>query len=171
MSVPAPIPGYQVGRYQMGGYNLFVIAVAALLMIGMWLVLRYTRVGLIARGAMQGADVVAALGHNPRTIYMLTFTVGAALSGLAGGVMAPLTGLLPSVGGAYIAKAFITVITGGTAVIAGTLSTSALFGTVNQLVSFAHTPVIGEIAMLALALILLRLMPQGVTGRLFRNST
>ena len=171
MSVPAPIPGYQIGRYQMGGYNLFVIAVATLLMLGLWLVLRYTRLGLVARGAMQGADVVAALGHNPRTIYMLTFTAGAALSGLAGGVMAPLTGLLPSVGGAYIAKAFITVITGGAAVIAGTLSTSALFGTVNQLVSFASTPVIGEIAMLALALVLLRLMPQGVTGRLFRNST
>jgi len=141
------------------------------LIAGMWLVLRYTRVGLVARGAMQGADVVAALGHNPNTIYMLTFTVGAALSGLAGGVMAPLTGLLPSVGGAYIAKAFITVITGGTSVIAGTLSTSALFGTVDQLVSFASTPVIGEIAMLALALVLLRLMPQGVTGRFFRNST
>jgi urea transport system permease protein len=171
VSVPAPIPGYQIGRYQMGGYNLFVIAVAALLMLGLWLVLRYTRVGLIARGAMQGPDVVAALGHNPKTIYMLTFTAGAALSGLAGGVMAPLTGLLPSVGGAYIAKAFITVITGGAAVIAGTLSTSALFGTVNQLVSFASTPVIGEIAMLVLALVLLRLMPQGVTGRLFRNST
>jgi branched-chain amino acid transport system permease protein len=171
VSVPAPIPGYQVGRYQMGGYNLFIIAVAAILMLAMWLVLRHTRIGLIARGAMQGADVVAALGHNPRTIYMLTFTVGAALSGLAGGVLAPLTGLLPSVGGAYIAKAFITVITGGTAVIAGTLSTSVLFGTINQLVSFASTPVIGEIAMLALAIVLLRLMPQGVTGRFFRNAT
>src|SRR5437763_6067541 len=158
VSVPAPIPGYQVGRYQMGGYNLFIIAVTFILMSGMWLVLRYTRAGLIARGAMQGADVVAALGHNPRTIYMLTFTVGAALSGLAGGVLAPLTGLLPSVGGAYIAKAFITVITGGTAVIAGTLSTAALFGAVNQLVSFGWTPVIGEIAMLALAIVLLRLM-------------
>ena len=88
VSVPAPIPGYQVGRYQMGGYNLFIIAVAVILMFGLWLVLRYTRAGLIARGAMQGADVVAALGHNPRTIYMLTFTVGAAL-GLAGGVMRP----------------------------------------------------------------------------------
>jgi branched-chain amino acid transport system permease protein len=171
VSVPAPIPGYQVGRYQMGGYNLFIIAVAVVLMLAMWLVLRYTRIGLIARGAMQGADVVAALGHNPKTIYMLTFMVGAALSGLAGGVLAPLTGLLPSVGGAYIAKAFITVITGGTAVIAGTLSTSVVFGTINQLVSFASTPVIGEIAMLALAIVLLRLMPQGVTGRFFRNAT
>src|SRR5262249_58671692 len=141
------IPGYQIGRYQMGGYNLFIVAVTVLLLLGMWLVLRYTRVGLIARGAMLGADIVSALGHNPRTIYMLTFTVGAALSGLAGGGLAPLTGLLPSVGGAYIAKAFITVITGGTAVIAGTLSTAAVFGAVNQIVSFASTPVVRAIAM------------------------
>ncbi|HML08556.1 MAG TPA: branched-chain amino acid ABC transporter permease [Xanthobacteraceae bacterium] len=171
VSVPAPIPGYQIGHYQMGGYNLFVIAVAVVLMCGMWFALRYTRVGLVARGTMQGREIVAALGYNPNTIYMLTFTVGAALSGLAGGVMAPLTGLLPSAGGAYIAKAFITVITGGAAVIAGTLSTAALLGAVDQLVSFASTPVVGEIAMLGLALILLRLMPQGVTGQFFRNST
>jgi urea transport system permease protein len=171
VSVPAPIPGYQIGRYQMGGYNIFIIGVTIVLMLSMWLVLRYTRVGLIARGSMLGSDIVAALGHNPRTIYMLTFTVGAALSGLAGGVLAPLTGLLPSAGGAYIAKAFITVITGGAAVVAGTLTTAGLFGTVNQLVSFASTPVVGEIAMLALAILLLRLMPQGVTGRFFRNST
>jgi len=171
VSVPAPIPGYQIGRYQMGGYNIFIIGVTIVLMLSMWLVLRYTRVGLIARGSMLSPDIVAALGHNPRTIYMLTFTVGAALSGLAGGVLAPLTGLLPSAGGAYIAKAFITVITGGAAVVAGTLTTAGLFGTVNQLVSFASTPVVGEIAMLALAILLLRLMPQGVTGRFFRNST
>jgi branched-chain amino acid transport system permease protein len=171
VSVPAPIPGYQIGHYQMGGYNLFVIAVAAILMSAMWFALRYTRVGLVARGAMQGREIISALGYNPNTIYMLTFMVGAALSGLAGGVMAPLTGLLPSVGGAYIAKAFITVITGGAAVIAGTLTTAALFGTVDQIVSFASTPVVGEIAMLGLALILLRLMPQGITGQFFRNST
>jgi urea transport system permease protein len=171
VSVATPIPGYRVGHYQMGGYNLFVIAVATVLMCSMWFALRYTRVGLVARGAMQGREVVSALGYNPNTIYMLTFTVGAALSGLAGGVMAPLTGLLPSSGGAYIAKAFITVITGGAAVIAGTVTTAAVFGTVDQIVSFASTPVLGEIAMLALALLLLRLMPQGITGQFFRNST
>ena len=54
---------------------------------------------------------------------------------------------------------------------AATLSAAALFGTVDQLVSFASTPVIGEIAMLALALVLLRMMPQGITGQFFRNST
>jgi branched-chain amino acid transport system permease protein len=120
---------------------------------------------------MQGPDVVASLGYDPSKVYMITFTVGAALSGLAGGVLAPLTGLLPSAGGAYIAKAFITVITGGAAVISGTLSSAVIFGTINQIVSFAVHPVLGEIAMLALAIILLRLMPKGITGRFFRDGT
>ncbi len=170
VSVPAPISGYTLGSFQMGGYNLFIIAVATLLMLGLWLVLRTTRLGLVARGAMQSADVASSLGINPKRVYMWTFAAGAALSGLAGGVLAPLTGLLPSSGGQYIAKAFITVITGGAAIIAGTVSSSVVFGTINQIVSFGSTPVIGEIAMLALAIVLLRLMPQGITGRFFRNS-
>lgn len=171
VGVPTPIPGYQMGSYQMGGYNLFIIAIAILLVLLMWLILRYTRVGLVARGAMQNPEVASSLGYNPGTIYMMTFAAGAALSGLAGGVLAPLTGLLPSSGGAFIAKAFITVITGGAAIISGVLSSSVMFGTINQLVSFGANPVLGEIAMLALAIVLLRLMPQGITGRFFRNST
>ena len=171
VSVTAPLQSYVVGAYRMGGYNLFIIAVAVALLLMLWLVLRHTRTGLVARGAMQSADVASALGYNPQRIYMWTFTAGAALSGLAGGVMAPLTGLLPSSGSLYIAKAFITVITGGAAIISGTLASSAIFGAVNQVVSFGSTPVIGEIAMLALAIIVLRLMPQGITGRFFRNST
>lgn len=171
VNVPTPIPGYALGSYQMGGYNLFIIFVAIAVMVGVWLVLRYTRVGLIARGAMQNADVASSLGYNPKTVYMITFTAGAALAGLAGGVLAPLTGLLPTSGGAYIAKAFITIVTGGAAVIAGTLSSSIIFGVISQVVSFASTPVIGEIAMLTLAIVLLRLMPRGITGRFFKNST
>ena len=171
VGIATPIPGYELGSYQMGGYNLFIIVIALLLMLALWCVLRFTRVGLIARGAMQNADVASSLGYNPKTIYMWTFTAGAAISGLAGGVLAPLTGLLPTSGGAFIAKAFITVITGGAAIIAGTLSSSVLFGAINQMVSFASNPVIGEIAMLALAIVLLRLMPQGITGRFFKNGT
>jgi branched-chain amino acid transport system permease protein len=159
-----------LGNYQMGGYNLFIILVTVLMLLSMWLLFRFTRIGLVARGAMQSADVASTLGYNPSRVYMWTFTAGAALSGLAGGVLAPLTGLLPSSGGAYIAKAFITVITGGASLIAGTLSSAVIFGAINQLVSFGTTPMMGEIAMLALAIVVLRLMPQGITGRFFRNS-
>ena len=170
VSVPAPIGAYQVGAYQMGGYNLFIIAVAVLLLLLLWLVLRYTRLGLVARGAMGNADVASALGYNPQRVYMWTFTAGAALSGLAGGVMAPLTGLLPSSGGLYIAKAFITVITGGAAILAGTLSAAGLLGAVSTVGSFLTTPVLGEVALLAAALVLLRLLPRGITGRFLRRA-
>jgi branched-chain amino acid transport system permease protein len=84
--------------------------------------------------------------------------------------MAPVTGVVPSIGASFVAKAFITVIGGGTTVVAGTLSASGLFGAVNQVASFLTTPVFGEVAMLLAAVILVRLMPQGITGQFFRGS-
>ena len=90
-------------------------------------------------GARLHADaaMASALGMNPNGVYKLTFGLGAALSGLAGAVLAPLTGIIPTIGAAYIAKAFITVISGGSAVIAGTISASGLFGAISQGVTFA----------------------------------
>jgi len=61
------------------------------------------------------------------------------------------------------------VIGGGAAILSGTLSASALFGTINQLATFATTPVFGEVALLGAAIVLIRLLPQGITGRFFRR--
>jgi branched-subunit amino acid ABC-type transport system permease component len=54
--------------------------------------------------------------------------------------------------------------------LAGTASASALLGGVSTLGSFLTTPVLGEVLMLAVAIVLLRLLPQGVTGRFFRRA-
>ena len=78
-------------------------------------------------------------------------------------------GLVPTSGGAYIAKAFITVIAGGPSLIAGLVSSAASFGLVSQIFTFTISPVIGEVALLVAAVILLRAMPQGITGRCFRG--
>jgi branched-chain amino acid transport system permease protein len=83
--------------------------------------------------------------------------------------MAPITGIVPGIGTTFVAKAFITVIGGGASVMTGTLTASAIFGTVNQVTTFLTTPVFGEVAMLLTAVILVRLMPQGITGRYFRG--
>lgn len=168
--VPNPIGPVSIGSYQVGGYSLFIIGVAVVLMLVIYAVLKFTRVGLIARGAMQNAEVVSAMGYNPSRVYMVTFALGAAVSGLAGGVMAPLTGLLPTSGGQFIAKSFITVIAGGASVIAGTTAGSILFGTVSKVVEMLSTTVIGEIALLVVAVILLRILPTGITGRFFKGS-
>lgn len=167
--ISTPVAGFGLGQYQINGYSFFIIVVAAALLVVGYAVLRGTRVGLVARGTMQLPDMAAALGYSPHRIYMTTFFVGSALAGLAGGVMAPLVGLVPTWGTAYIAKAFITVISGGASVILGLFSSSVLFGLVSRGFSFISTPVVGEVALLVAAIVLLRLLPQGITGRYFRG--
>ena len=167
--ISTPISGFTVGNYQVNGYNFFIILVAIVLLGLMYAVLKGTRLGLIARGAMQLPDMAAALGYSPERIYMATFFCGSALSGLAGAILAPLVGLVPTSGGAYIAKAFITVIAGGPSLITGLMASSGLFGFISQIFTFAVSPVMGEVALLVAAVVLLRLLPQGVTGKFFRG--
>jgi urea transport system permease protein len=167
--ISTPISGFTIGSYQANGYNIFIMLAGIAVIAAIFIVLKTTRLGLVARGAMQSADMASGLGHNPKRIYMVTFTLGAALSGLAGGILAPLTGLTPTSGGLYVAKAFITVISGGAAVVTGTVSSSALFGTLTQLTMLFSTPVWGDVAMLFAAIVLLRLLPRGITGRFFRR--
>ena len=150
--VPTPLPGITIGAYQASGYSLFVIVFSVATMFGVYIILRSSRLGLLARGTMQNAEMAAALGTDTSRIYAVTFAFGAALAGLAGGVLAPVSGVFPSIGGSYIGRAFITVIGGGAAPLVGTASASLLFGTINQIATFATNPVYGEVALLLAAI-------------------
>ena len=168
--VSAPLGSFRIGAYSVSGYTLVIIAVAMVLAcVIRWVLLR-TSWGLIARGTMQKPEMADALGISPGRVYSVTFAVGAALSGLAGALLAPLTGVVPTMGGAFIAKAFITVIGGGPAILAGLVSASWLFGAINQVATFVTTPVFGEVALLFAAIVMLRLLPQGITDRFFKGS-
>jgi branched-chain amino acid transport system permease protein len=165
----APLGSVAIGDYRTGQYTVFVILFTLLILLLTYACLRFTRAGLIARGTMQNPAMAAALGIATPRVYTITFGIGSALSGLAGAVLAPLSGVVPTMGIAYVAKAFIAVISGGVGILSGTATAAALFGTINQLVTFIATPVFGEVALLVAAVILLRLMPQGITGRFFRR--
>lgn len=169
-TISAPFGPIQIGEYTSSGYELFLICVAIVLALAVYLVLRLTKLGLVARGTMQSAEMAAALGVSTSKIYMITFGLGAAVSGFAGALLAPITGVLPTIGATYIAKAFITVISGGAAILAGTTSASVLLGGINGIMAFVTGPTLGEVALLVAAIILLRLMPRGITGRFFRKN-
>lgn len=169
-SVPSPLGGFTIGAYRSSLYTVFLVAVAITLLGGLWLLMRRTRFDLIARATMQNPDMAAAMGVSPPRVYMATFGLGAAITGLAGGLLAPVAGVLPTMGAAYIAKAFITVVAGGTSIIAGSATASGLFGFINQTASYLTTPVIGEVFLFVAAIILIRLLPQGISGRFFRGS-
>jgi branched-subunit amino acid ABC-type transport system permease component len=168
--VPMPLGGFTIGAYRSSYYTLFLLALALAMMALVYGVLRFTRFGMIARAVMQNPEMVARLGVNPARVYMATFAMGAAASGLAGGVLAPVSGITPVMGSAYVAKAFITVVGGGAAIISGTLSASSLFGLINQLGAYFTTPVYGEVILFCAAIILIRLLPQGISGRFFKGT-
>jgi branched-chain amino acid transport system permease protein len=168
--VPMTLPGLHIGAYQESGYNLFIIGFSVLLIGVVYAFLRYTRLGLLARATMQNAPMAAALGTNTSGVYAATFALGAALAGLAGGVIAPIAGVVPTTGGSYIGQAFITVLGGGAAALAGVVSASVLFGAVDQAATFATNAVLGEVALFAAAIILIRILPNGITGRFFKGS-
>ncbi len=146
------------------GYNVLVVGVALAALALTYGLFNFTRAGLVARATMENAGMVAGLGVNPAWVYMGTFAYGSALAGLGGAMMAPLTGVVPTLGLAFIAKIFITVIVGGPVILLGTTTAGSVLGLVESLVSYASTPIYGQVAMLAFAIVLLRLLPQGISG-------
>ncbi len=163
--VAAPLGSVAIGAYSVSAYQLVLIAITVVLTVLCFLGLTRTRWGLIARGTMRNPEMASTLGIDPVKVYAATFAVGAALSGLAGGLLAPISGVIPHTGAAYIARAFVTVISGGSALVAGTVSAAALFGPLEAIFSLATTPVIGQAALLIAAIVLLRVMPQGISAR------
>ena len=169
-AVATPVGSFAIGRYGASLFSLVIVASACSCIAVMIALLRFTRFGLVLRATMQNPRMAAAMGVSPSLVYMLTFALGAALAGLAGGVLAPISGISPSMGTAYIARAFITVLGGGPAIITGTGLASVLFGAIDEIVSFKTSPVIGDVALLAAAVRLIRVLPKGITGRFLRRS-
>ncbi len=168
--VPTPLGGFSIGEYRSSYYTLFLLFMAIVMMAIVYGVMRYTRLGLIARATMQNPAMANTLGVNPAHVYMGTFAAGAAITGLAGGLLAPVSGITPVMGGAYVAKAFISVVGGGGAILSGTLSAATLFGSINQIGAYFTTPVFGEVLVFTAAIVLIRLLPQGISGRFFKGN-
>jgi urea transport system permease protein len=161
------------GNVSFGGmnhsvYNLILIGVTAAVAVLTWVSARFTKFGLIVRGTMQDPDMASALGANRNLTYMATFGYGAGLTGFAGAMLAPITGAAPTMGVFFVAKAFITVIVGGHLPLMGTLAASSLFGAIDGVVSYRWSSVLGEVSVLVVAVVLLRVLPSGITGR-FRS--
>jgi urea ABC transporter permease protein UrtB len=163
--IATPTGNIQIGNYSVAYYSLVLVGTAvALLAIVFWVFTR-TRYGVMARAATQVPEMAAAVGINPDLVNAGTFAFGSALAGAAGALLAPLVGVMPTMGQAYIARAFMTVIVGGPGVLSGTAAASVLLGGVENIVSYLSTPFFGQGALLVLAIVLLRVLPTGLSGR------
>jgi branched-subunit amino acid ABC-type transport system permease component len=167
-----PIPGGSVGvgQYSFSVYWLAVIALSCALVGGLWALYNYTTFGLQARATMQNANMARALGVNTERIYMLTFSLGAGLAGFSGALFAPTVSIAPFMGQQFVAPAFITVVVGGAAnVITGAVGSSVLLSLVKTPIGFEFGAFVGTVALLLAALVIIRLMPDGISAVIQRR--
>jgi branched-chain amino acid transport system permease protein len=167
--IPTPLGNTKVGNYSISQYNFVLIAMAAALLGLVYVVFTRTRYGTKARAATQLPDMAAAIGINAKVTNMLTFGFGALLAGAAGALLAPVAGVVPGMGQAYVGRAFMTVVVGGPGVLTGTAASASLLGTVDTIVSNTTTAVLGTAALLVVAIVLLRILPTGISGRTGRQ--
>jgi branched-chain amino acid transport system permease protein len=144
-------------------YRLAVVAIAALVYVGIWLFLNKTITGKAIRAGIEDVEHVEGLGINVARLFTITFVIAGALSGLAGGLHAPLIMVDPNMGLEVLAFVFMVVIIGGLGSIKGTLVSSLIVGQVVSIGSLIYAP-LAVMAPFAIMLVILLIKPTGLYG-------
>ena len=166
-SVPLPEWTISYQGYSFGGYRLLLFSIAILVVVVSWWFFYKTRIGVQTRATMQNAKMAQSLGVDTRRIYFFTFAAGSALAGLTGALYAPTTTIVPLMGTTFVDVAFITVVVGGGAnPILGALTSSAFLSVISTELSSVFGTFIGRIGLLIAALVVIRFLPQGISGYL-----
>jgi branched-chain amino acid transport system permease protein len=111
-------------------YRAFMMLVALVMLVAIWLVLTRTRIGLVIQAALTHPDTVEALGHNVPRVFMLVFGGGAALAGLAGVIGGNAFVTEPGMAGTVGSVIFVVVVVGGMGSLAGAFVASLLIGVI-----------------------------------------
>ena len=146
-------------------YKLAVIAVAALVLLAIWLVITRSKIGLIMRATQFDRDTAAAMGINVGRVYTLVFASGAALAGLAAVLIVPIRQAHYLMGQEALLLSFIVVIIGGLGSFVGTIIAAVLIGLSEGLTSIFFIPTLAKIISMTIVIFILILKPDGLSGR------
>lgn len=166
--VPRPVPVPTMAQLDIVGtevpvYRLIVVAIAFLVYAGIWLFLNRTITGKAIRAGIEDVEHVEGLGINVSRLFTITFIIAGTLSGLAGGLHAPLIMVDPQMGLEVLAFVFMVVIIGGLGSIKGTLISAFIVGQVVSLGSLIYAP-LAQMAPFAIMLLILLIKPTGLYG-------
>jgi branched-chain amino acid transport system permease protein len=158
-STTLPIRGivYPNGR-------LFILLVAVVVGILLYLLLRKTRVGAIIRAGVDDREMVSALGINVRRVFTTVFILGAALAGFAGVLGVPVIGLYPGTDNSVLLFALAVVVIGGLGSYEGAIAGSLIIGLADTY-GTAYFPAVAYSVLFIPLVFILLLRPQGLLGR------
>lgn len=144
-------------------YNrIFIIALSALCVGGIYFLLFRSRIGLRVRAVMQNRDMGACLGIPTRKVDAYTFAFGSGLAGVAGWALTLIGNVDPGLGQNYIVDSFMVVVTGGVGKLAGTIVAAFGIGGLNKLLEPSFGAVYGKVLILILVILFLQRRPAGL---------
>lgn len=108
----------------------FMMLVALLMLVSLWLLLTRTRIGLVIQAALTHPETAEALGHNVPRVFMLVFGAGAALAGLAGVIGGSTFVTEPAMAATVGSVIFVVVVVGGLGSLSGAFLASVLIGVI-----------------------------------------
>jgi len=164
------VPPVVTGVYRFGGAflpanRLLVMLLALVLIIGLLLFVQYTRMGRAMRALAQDREVTHLMGVNVNRVAAFGFAIGAALAGLAGGLLITVFGVNSGVGNFYSIKAFIMIMIGWAGVVPGAILGAIVLGFA-EAIGYELLP--GSVTYLLIfigLIIFLLLRPRGLLGK------
>jgi branched-subunit amino acid ABC-type transport system permease component len=167
LGIPNNLGAFTIGDLSFSIYRLILFAIAVLIVVGLWALLRFTSFGLHARATMGNVEMAQALGVDSTRIYMLTFGLGSFLAGIAGAMFALTAPVQPNFGASYTPIAFIVVVVAGARNIVVGLTVSVLILALVKTFFTVNINILsGYVAMLLAALVIIRAAPNGISDLL-----
>jgi branched-chain amino acid transport system permease protein len=161
-SIPEPISGaFAIGGLEFSWWRSFIIVTTLLVILGSWLLLARTSIGLRVRGALENPMLARACGISTGRLYALTFAFGAALAGLAGALIVPLYQLSADIGIRFLVQAFLSVMLGGVGTFEGPVLGATAVGGMAAGLPWVVMPVLADPLVFIIALVVVRMRPQG----------
>jgi urea transport system permease protein len=159
--------------FMSGGIELFtgvvmpwsrvvIIGFAAAVLVGMWLLLTRTRLGLFVRGVTQNRAMASCVGVPTARVDTWAFGLGSGIAGLAGCALSQIDNVGPNLGQNYIVDSFMVVVLGGVGQLAGTVYAALGLGFANKLLEAWQGAVLAKIAVLVFIIFFIQKRPQGM---------
>ena len=163
--VPDPLPAtIQLVGVGYPAYRLLVAGVCIVILVGLWLFLQRTSLGLWIRAAMQDREMASAMGIPVNRVYMITFSIGAMLAALGGALAAPIVQVFYLMGLDILGIAFIVVIIGGLGSLKGTFIASLIISPLEGIMMAFLTPVEARVISFIIMAVILLVRPKGLFG-------
>lgn len=167
-SLPFQVPGWLMAPlstdyFFLTGYRLFMVLMVAIAVIGLFVILGYTRLGIRIRAGTLDLETVSVLGVNVRILRNLNFGLGVYLAGLAGVLAVGQLGLQPTIGASLIMPSFVAIIVGGLGSLPGTLLGGLLIGVASGVTTVFFPSATEAVIYVMMAAVLL-VRPRGLLG-------